>query len=192
MGVLFGTIVVLAMPAVEGQTAAGIHLAAVRFSGNPHLPGVNLSKCASDLRSQIYEGPEWLADITNRVQLLCLKEEGYFKAFVRASTEQLPDKHETHQFAVTFTIESGPQYRTGQISFRNNRVFSEQQLRAMFKLAPGEIFRIIEIQQGLDHIHSAYVERRYLNFTSIPNTIIDDSGRVISLVIECHEGNQSQ
>ena len=42
-------------------------------------------------------------------------QDGYFKAAVQASTEQLHDKHGTHQFVVTFTIDSGPQYRMGQI-----------------------------------------------------------------------------
>lgn len=42
----------------------------------------------------------------------------------------------------------------------------------------------------LDQMHSAYVERRYLNFTSIPNTTIDDSHHVISVLIDCDEGKQ--
>jgi len=118
--------------------------------GHTHSPAVDLSKCAADLKSQIYEGPEWLANITDRVRLLCLQENGYFKAAVKPSTEQLPDKHGTHQFVVIFTIDSGPQYRTGQISFRNNRVFSEEELRSMFKMGSGDIFRITKIRKGLD------------------------------------------
>ena len=185
---LLGTRLVLAATSLAGQMATDIHLVDVRFTGDTHSPGVDLSKCAADLKSQIYAGPEWLANITDRVRLLCLQENGYFKATVKASTEQLPDKHETHQFVVTFTIDSGPQYRTGQIGFRNNRVFSEEELRSMFNLASGDIFRIVKIRQGLNQMHSAYVERRYLNFTSVPNTTIDDSHHVISVLIDCDEG----
>jgi outer membrane protein assembly factor BamA len=189
---LLGMMLVLATTSLAGQMATGIHLVDVRFTGDTHSPAVDLSKCAADLKSQIYEGPEWLANITERVRLLCLRENGYFKATVKASTEQLPDKHETHQFVVTFTIDSGPQYRTGQIGFRNNRVFSEEELRSMFNLASGDIFRIAKIRQGLDQMHSAYVERRYLDFTSVPNTTIDDSHHVISVLIDCDEGKRSQ
>jgi outer membrane translocation and assembly module TamA len=192
MGVLLSTMLVLATTAVGGQTATGIHLVDVRFNGDTHLPAVDLSKCAADLKSHIYEGPEWLASITDGVRLLCLQENGYFKAAVKASTEQLHDKDGTHQFVVTFTINSGPQYRIGQIGFRNNRVFSEQELRSMFKLASGDIFRIMTIRRSLDQIHSAYIERRYLDFTSIPNTTIDDSHYVISVLIDCYEGKQSR
>jgi outer membrane translocation and assembly module TamA len=191
-GVLLGTMLVLATMSVGGQTATGIHLVDVRFSGDTHSPAVDLSKCAADLKSLIYVGPEWLANITHRVRLLCLQENGYFKAAVKASTEQLHDKHGTHQFVVTFTIDSGPQYRTGHIGFRNNRVFSEEELRSMFKLGSGDIFRITKIRMGLDQIHSAYVERGYLDFTSVPNTTIDDSHYVISILIDCDEGKQSR
>jgi outer membrane protein assembly factor BamA len=172
--------------------ATGIHLVDVRFSGDTHSPAVDLRKCAADLKSRIHEGSEWLADITERVRLLCLQENGYFKAAVKASTEQLTDKDGTHQFVDTFDIDSGPQYRTGQIGFRNNRVFSEEELRSMFKLASGDIFRIAKIRRGLDQMHSAYVERRYLDFTSLPNTTIDDSRHVISVLIDCAEGKQSR
>ena len=68
--------------------------------------------------------------------------------------------------------------------------FSPDDLRSMFKLASGDIFSVTKIRQGLDQIHSAYVERRYLNFTSIPNTIIDDSDHVIIVLIDCDEGKQ--
>jgi outer membrane translocation and assembly module TamA len=192
MGMLLGRMLVLATTSLAGQMATGIHLVDVRFTGDTHSPAVDLSKCAADLKSQIYEGPEWLANITDRVRLLCLQENGYFEATVKASAEQLPDKHETHQFVVTFTIVSGPQYRTGQIGFRNSRVFSEEELRSMFNLASGDIFRIAKIRQGLDQMHSAYVERRYLDFTLVPNTTIDDSHHVISVLVDCDEGKQSQ
>ena len=123
-------------------------------------------------------------------ELLCLQDNGYFKAAVKPSVEQLPDKRGTHQFVVTFDIDAGPQYRIGQIGFRNNRVFSAEELRSMFELASGDIFSPAKVRQGLDHMHSAYVERRYLNFTSVPDANIDDERHVISVVIDCDEGKQ--
>ena len=54
---LFGTMLVLATASVAAQTATGIHLADVRFSGDTQLDAVDLSKCAADLKSRTYEGP---------------------------------------------------------------------------------------------------------------------------------------
>jgi hypothetical protein len=187
-GVLLGAMFALVTTSSTGQTATGIHLIDVRFTGDTRLQAVDLKKCAADLESRMYEGPEWLDNITERVRFLCLQENGYFKALVEPSTEQLPDKRGTHQFAVTFEIDAGLQYRTRQIGFRNNCVLSAQVLRSMFKLASGDIFNLAKIRQGLDQMRGAYVKRGYLNFTAIPETSINDSRHVISVMIDCYEG----
>jgi len=187
---LFGTMLVLATASVAAQTATGIHLADVRFSGETHLDAVDLSKCAADLKSRTYEGPEWQDDLVERVRVLCLQDNGYFKATVKPSVEQLPDEQSTHQFVITFDIEAGPLYRTGQIAFKSNHVFSAEELHSMFKVESGDIFSPAKIRQALERMRSAYVERHYVNFTMVPETSIDDSRHVISVVIECDEGKQ--
>ena len=189
-GALLGAMLVLATTSVAAQTATGIRLADVRFSGDTRLEAVDLKKCAADLKSRTYEGPEWLDNLAERVRLLCLQDNGYFKAVVKPLSEQLSDKQGTHQFIITFDIDAGSQYRAGQIGFRNNRVFSAEELRSMFKLASGDIFSVAKIRQGLDQMHSAYVGRRYPNFTAVPDTTIDDSIHVISVVIDCDEGKE--
>lgn len=189
-GVLLGAMFVLAITPVAGQTATGIRLVGVRFSGETRLQAVDLRKCAAELKSRIYEGPEWMGNITECVRLLCLQDNGYFKAAVKPSTEQLSDKHGTHQFVITFDIDAGPHYRAGQIGFKNNHVLSAEELRSMFNLASGDIFSPAKIRQGLERMRSAYLKRRYLNFTPIPDDSIDESRHVISVVIDCDEGKQ--
>jgi outer membrane protein assembly factor BamA len=137
---LFGTMLVLATASVAAQTATGIHLADVRFSGDTQLDAVDLSKCTADPKSRTYEGPEWQDDLVERVRVLCLQDNGYFKATVKPSVEQLPDKESTHQFVITFDIAAGPMYRTGQIAFRNNHVFSAEELHSMFNVESGDNF----------------------------------------------------
>jgi outer membrane translocation and assembly module TamA len=189
-GVLLGAMFALAAMSGVGQVAAGIRLVDVRFSDDTRLEAVDLRKCAADLKSQVYDGPEWLSNIAERVRLLCLQDNGYFKAAVKPSSEQLPDKRGTHQFVITFDIHAGPQYRTGEVAFRNNHVFSAEKLRSIFKVASGDIFSPAKVRQGLDQMHSAYVERRYLDFTSVPDATIDEVHNVIGLVIYCDEGKQ--
>ena len=123
VGVLLGTVLVLATTFVSGQTATGVHLVDVRFTGDTNLEGVDLRKCSADLKSRTYEGPEWLATVAERARFLCLQDNGYFKGVLRPSTDQLPDKHDAHQFVVTLHFDSGLLYRAGIISFRNNHVF---------------------------------------------------------------------
>jgi outer membrane protein insertion porin family len=154
------------------------------------LQAVDLGKCAADLKSRMYEGPEWLPNITESVRLLCLQDNGYLKALVESSTQQLLDRHGTHQLVVTFHIKSGSQYRTGQISFVNNRVFSAEELRPMFKLTSGDIFSPAKMRQGLREMRCAYIDRGYLNFTPVLNTSIDDPRHVVNAVIDLDEGKQ--
>lgn len=84
---------------------------------------------------------------------------------------------------VTFDIDGGPLYRTDQIAFSGNHVFSAEELRSMFKVKveSGDIFSPVKIRQALEQMRSAYVQRHYLNFTMVPETNIDDSRRVISV-----------
>ena len=189
-GVLLGAMFVFAITSVAGQTAAGIYLVDVRFSGDTRLEAVDLRKCAADLKSRTYEGPEWVDNITERVRLLCLRDNGYFNAAIKPSTEQLSDKHGTHQFVITFDVDAGSQYRTGQVDFRNNRVFSAEELRSMFNLASGDVFSPAKLRQGVVRMRNAYIERRYLNFTPVPDTNIDEARHVISVVIDCDEGKR--
>jgi len=181
----------LAAISAAGQTAAGIHLVDVRFDGDTQLKGVDLGRCAADLRSREYEGPEWLANLAERVQGFCLEEKGYFKALVTPSGEQLPDKYATHQFVVTFNIHAGQQYRTGDITFTNNHVFSTGELRSMFKLKSGDVFSPARIRRGIEQMRNAYAARGYRDFTPVPDYSLNDSNGVISLMIYCGEGKQA-
>jgi len=187
---LLAAMVVLAAASAAAQIATGIGLADVRVRGDTQLEAVDLSKCAADLRSRIYQGPEWLDDLAERVRVLCLQDNGYFKATVKASAQQLPDKQSTHQFVITFEIDAGPIYRTGQIAFRSNYVFSTAELHSIFKVEAGDIFSPAKILEALERMRRTYVERHYLNFTVVPETSIDDSRHIISMVIDCDEGQQ--
>ena len=109
---------------------------------------------------------------------------------MKSSARQLPDKDDTHQFVITFDLDVGPQYRTGRFDFTNNRVFSAEELRSMFDLASGDIFRPAKIRQGIARMRDAYIAREYPNFTPVPDTSIDDSRSVINVAIYVDEGEQ--
>jgi outer membrane translocation and assembly module TamA len=101
-------------------------------------------ECTSDLKSQIYEGANWTDDLVGRVQMQCLVDKGYFKAAVKASTQQLPDTNYTHQFVITFDIDAGPRYRLGRITFKDNHAISDTKaMRDLFPIRDG-LNRILE------------------------------------------------
>jgi outer membrane protein insertion porin family len=191
MGIQLGAMFVLLTMSGAGQIATGIHLVEVRFTGDTRLGGVDLTKCAADLKSRTYEGQQWTDPLLERVRVQCLQDKGYFKVAVKASTLQLPDREDTHQFVITFDIDAGPQYRLGDITFRNNHaVTNAKALRDLFPIKDGDIFDRNLIAKGLDNLREAYSELGYINFTSVPDTKFDDEKKLISLDIDMDEGKQ--
>jgi len=143
MRTLARALLALAATAMAGQIAAGIHVEGVHFTGDTRLDGVDLKKCGSDLKSRIYEGPNWSDYLVGTVQTRCLVDKGYFKAVVKASSRQLRDKDYTHQFVVTFHIDSGPRYRLGNLTFKDNHAISDPEaLRALFPIKDGSIWTV--------------------------------------------------
>ncbi len=173
------------------QIATGIHLQDVRFKGDQHLDGVDLKKCASNLKSQLYVGTDWIDYFVGRVQTKCLLDKGYFKSKVTASTRQLPDKNSTHQFSITFNIDAGPRYRLGHITLKGNRVITNTTaLRNLFPLKDGSILDRMAIAKGLENLRYAYGEFGYINFTPVPSTTFNDQKKLAFLEIDMDEGQQ--
>ena len=191
MQVMLRTMLVLAGTGMAAQIATGIHLQDVRFKGDTRLDGVDLKKCASDLKSKVYVGTDWTDYFVGIVQTKCLLDKGYFKSAVTASTQQLPDKNSTHQFAVTFNIDAGPRYRLGRITFKGNRAISNRTaLRNLFPLKDGSILDRMAIAKGLENLRYAYGEFGYINFTPVPSTTFNDEKKLAFLEIDMDEGRQ--
>jgi outer membrane protein insertion porin family len=191
MAVLVVAILAVLLTSSAGQIATGIHLVDVRFRGDMQLDGVDLKKCATDLKSQIYEGTQWADYLVDTLRAQCLVDKGYMKAAVKASAQQLPDKQGTHQFVITFDIDAGPQYRVGNITFKNNHAIRDAKaLRHLFPIKDGDIFDRNLIARGLDNLREVYSELGYINFTSVPDTVFDDEKKLIILDIDVDEGKQ--
>jgi outer membrane protein insertion porin family len=190
-GVMFRAMFALAAISVAGQIATGIHIVEVRFNGDTRLDGVDLKKCAADLKSRTYVGPRWTDSILERVRVQCLQDRGYFKATDKASTQQLPDRQDTHQFILTFDINAGPQYRLGHITFRNNHAAANAKaLRNLFPIKDGAILEREPILKGLENLRYAYGQLGYINFTPVPGTTFDDEKKLGFLEIDVDEGKQ--
>jgi outer membrane protein insertion porin family len=191
MQVMLRTMLALAATGMSAQITTGIHLQDVRFKGDTRLDGVDLKKCASDLKSQVYLGTDWADYFVGTVETKCLLDKGYFKSAVTAWTQQLPDRSNTHQFAVTFDVDAGPRYRLEHITFKGNRAISDPKaLRDLFPLKDGSIVNRAAIAKGLENLHYAYGELGYINFTSVPSTTFNDEKKIAFLEIDIDEGKK--
>jgi len=190
--VMLRAMLALVATSMGAQIATGIHLQDVRFKGDTRLDGVDLKKCASALKSQVYVGTDWTDYFVGTVETKCLLDKGYFKSAVTASTQQLPDNNSTHQFAVTFDIDAGPRYRLGRITFKGNHAISDPNaLRDLFPLKDGSILDRMAIAKGLENLRYAYGELGYINFTAVPSTTFDDEKKLgFLLEIDVDEGKK--
>lgn len=185
------TVLVLAAATVSAQVATGVHIDKVRFRTETPVKGVDLNRCAAGLESRIYEGPNWSEQSAEQIHE-CLQDHGYFKATVSTFPEQLPDKNDTHQFNITFEIEQGRQYRTGEIRFKGNRAISVTELRPMFHVKAGDVFSLSEIRAGISRMKQAYDGRGYRAFTPVPDFTFDEKTGTIALTVDIVEGKPTQ
>jgi outer membrane protein insertion porin family len=79
----------------------------------------------------------------------------------------------------------------GEITFRNNKAIGDVgALRGLFPIMDGDIASREKIAKGLENLRKAYGDRGYINFTSVPNTELDDERRLLFLDIDSDEGKQ--
>ena len=92
---------------------------------------------------------------------------------------------------ITFDIDAGPQYRVGNITFKENHAIRDAKaLRDLFPIKDGDIFDGNLIAKGLDNLREAYSELGYINFASVPDTKLDDEKKLAFLDINVYEGKQ--
>jgi outer membrane protein assembly factor BamA len=124
---------------------------------------------SSDVSDQIREIYQWY---------------GYFQAVADVDVK----KTGIDTYSVTARVQEGPQYRLGDISFSNIKAFSPAELRALFQLAPGDLFDTRPFRRGLEKLWQAYANKGHLNFSAVPDTRIDTDAGTISIRIDVEEG----
>ncbi|HSE50530.1 MAG TPA: outer membrane protein assembly factor BamA [Terriglobales bacterium] len=196
---------------VEGPK---VKVGKIRFEGNKHISGRKLRRAMVNLRpigiphsiflenlwAKTYDASK-LTEDTERVRD-AYQQRGYFKALVNDPKTKVRDtgginfpffwkSKKGKAIDITLPIEEGERYRLGSITFKNNKAIADQRaLRGLFPIKDGDIFDISAIRKGLQNLTKAYGEYGYINFTSIPDTKIDDDKKVISLEIDVDEGKQ--
>ena len=170
----------------------GVAVSELTFNSGLHLAPNDQQKIASSIRQHTYFGdPDGVAaGILERVRA-AWQDHGFFKARVDGDTRIVADNPLDIRMALTIHIDEGSQYRLRQITFRGNRaILNAQALRKLFPLQDGELFSRSAIGQGLENLRTAYRSSGFINFTSIPNSEVDEKSRTIALAIDMDEGRQ--
>lgn len=177
----------------DGKPEPGpeITLADLKFEGNLRLPQPEQAQIAAEIQKHQYSGAieEAVDEIQERTRL-GWQNSGYFNVEVSESSRKVLTSNPVSQrIALVLHVEEGWQYRLKRITFKNNRaIASLAALRSLFPIADGDIFDREKISQGLESLRKAYGELGYINFTSLPDTEVEEASATISLQIDLDEG----
>lgn len=183
----------------------------IKFEGNKHLSSRELRQAMKNLKplgiprsivlesvwSRTYDATKLNEDaerVRNAYQM-----KGYFKALVEDPKTKVRDtggiriplirKGGGKAVDITIPIEEGERFRLGGITFKNNKAIKDvRALRGLFPMKDGDIFNTDSVRKGLENLRKGYGELGYINFTSVPDTQIDDAKKLINLEIDLDEG----
>lgn len=154
----------------------------------------------SDVKTVIKEAneKEWDADSSTWVDVLAeiglrhaWQDQGYFKVAIDPRAQSLGGDSGHERFLVAVhVIDEGPQFHMGNIQFTGGTAFPDAELRRAFPLREGEIFDAAKVRQSLEALTKLYGSHGYIDFTSTPETEVDNNLQRISLLIHLDEQKQ--
>jgi outer membrane protein insertion porin family len=167
---------------------------------NTHAIGIPKSIILENLFARTFDATKLSEDAERvRYQYQTL---GYYKAVVQDPKTQIHDKNgvvwylpfKTKQGKVvdiTVPVEEGERFRLKQITFTGNKTITNTAvLRRQFRMKDGEIFNADMVRKGIEDLRKVYGALGYVNFTSVPDTSIDEEHKLITLKIDIDEGKQ--
>jgi outer membrane protein assembly factor BamA len=181
----------------EGATKRKVIIERIEFDGPVHLPDSVVAQIITDTNELgFWSDSNWLDQLTEARLRSAWQDMGYFRVNVTAKASSLGGDSQAERFIVTAHVDEGLQYHFGDLRFADVRlpgtVFSETKLHADFPLQEGDLFRVNLIRKGIEELDNLYLSHGYINFTSVPETMIDDRLQRISLTINLDQGKQYQ
>jgi outer membrane protein assembly factor BamA len=157
----------------------------IRFVGVRQVPLAALRKVAADYEGKQFDAVK-ISELEERVRDL-YQQYGFFKALITRD-DSATGGSQIRPTPLVYKVEEGRRYRLGTIRFENAKAFAPGVLRPLFPIVGGEIYNVAKVRKGLENLRSLYGTRGYINFTPVPDTLVDDDAATVSLVIDLDEG----
>lgn len=117
------------------------------------------------------------------------QERGYIKAEVtKFEMKNIDPLGSPRPVRIEAEVNEGPLCRVSTIQFTGNHFFSTEELRNMFPLKTGDVFKKGKIANGLSIMVKAFGERGLLDASAVPEIIF--SGANVELIVDLLEGPQ--
>ena len=167
-----------------------VSISEVKFTGALQSPPAEQEEIVASITGRRYSGT--VDEVKEEAQER-LKQEwqnrGYLNVGVTVDARVLTSSWVEQRIALDVNVDEGSQYRLKRITFKNNRAIANLAvLRKLFPIRDGDIFSRQAIVSGLDDLRRAYGSFGYINFTSVPDTRIDEDSKLIQLDVDLDEG----
>lgn len=161
----------------------------ISFKGNKHIQ-------SKRLRHIIHSQEDWILSFVNRAGVYnseMIEADKYMieelyrnNGFINAKVVDVAVEQDaqTTNHHITYTIHEGERYRVDKISFKENDVLTQEQLKRVIPLQEGQIFSGELLRNSMDNLRILWGEYGYIFADIDPNVSIDDDNKTISIVFE--------
>jgi hypothetical protein len=183
-------------PAIEPSALKWINIDDVEFAHPTSLTEFQKQHFVRGLREYLVPyTPDWLERLQNRFIASTWKSIGYFLVKVNATVTVLNTDAESEHVALTLDVNEGPQFRLGSIKFAPNGnasplSISDGELHRACPLKPSELYDQGAVSNCMLAVRRLYAARGNPNAYAIPIVKINQSPKLIDLVLEIEEGSR--
>jgi outer membrane protein assembly factor BamA len=132
---------------------------------------------------------DWQGKVAQEIRTP-LQDQGYFTVFVDVASGLIRALPGRLHYWITVQVESGLQYRLGEVRFENALGLTDRLLRPEIPLRKGEVFNVSSIREGLMRITRLYSRRGYVDATIEPEFAINSEAHQIDITFKLDPGIQ--
>lgn len=117
-----------------------------------------------------------------------VRGEGYLDA--RVALQRLDWSEDRSEVTVTMLVEQGPRYTVRSVRFEGVSALTEDELRAVAKVAEGSPWRRPDVARTIRAFRDLYGKHGYVDAEIEPRELFDESGPLVDVVWAVDEGRQ--
>jgi len=99
-------------------------------------------------------------------------------------------KKTVDRYFITIKIEENEQYQIGDVKVTGAKQFTEEQVRLVLGLVPGQVYNGTAMRKGFENLKKLYGTRGYINFSAVPLQDFDETKKLVNLTINVEEDRQ--
>jgi outer membrane protein assembly factor BamA len=183
----FGLSAQTAQKPKEDEKPPNVTIVSLAFENVTQISTADQESVASDVKSRIYHGPDWLEEVDERIRY-AWQQRGYFGAKAHSDAHQRNSDIRDQEMEVTTSVDEGSKYLLKELLWDGSTTFTKDQLNAAMPIKRLDVFDAEKVRQGLENLRKLYASQGYINFACVPDTQLDDADHTVTLRLQLEPG----